>query len=143
MPTITMPKLSDTMTEGTIARWRKKKGDPIEMGDILADIETDKATMEMEAFDDGVLTEIYVPDGPGDQRTPLSNMRRTIAEPPLASKLQNPHFYATIEVDAGPLMRLRKEFNANNEAAGLPKLPVSDFLLLAISRAATSHPAIN
>ncbi len=50
------------MSEGTIARWKKKKGDTIEMGDILADIETDKATMEMEAFDEGVLTEIYVPD---------------------------------------------------------------------------------
>jgi pyruvate dehydrogenase E2 component (dihydrolipoamide acetyltransferase) len=62
MPLITMPKLSDTMSEGTIARWKKKKGDTIEMGDILADIETDKATMEMEAFDEGVLTEIYVPD---------------------------------------------------------------------------------
>ncbi len=50
------------MSEGTIARWKKKKGDTIEMGDILADIETDKATMEMEAFDEGVLAEIYVPD---------------------------------------------------------------------------------
>ncbi|MEX1117943.1 MAG: biotin/lipoyl-containing protein, partial [Terrimicrobiaceae bacterium] len=62
MPLITMPKLSDTMSEGTIARWKKKKGDTIEMGDILADIETDKATMEMEAFDEGVLAEIYVTD---------------------------------------------------------------------------------
>ncbi len=58
-----MPKLSDTMTEGTITRWRKKKGDTVEMGDILAEVETDKATMEMEAFDDGVLHEIFVPDG--------------------------------------------------------------------------------
>jgi pyruvate dehydrogenase E2 component (dihydrolipoamide acetyltransferase) len=58
-----MPKLSDTMVEGTIARWRKKQGDAIETGDILAEVETDKATMEMEAFDDGVLKEIYVGDG--------------------------------------------------------------------------------
>lgn len=63
MPLITMPKLSDTMVEGTIARWHKKAGDTIETGDILAEIETDKATMEMEAFDDGVLKEIYVKDG--------------------------------------------------------------------------------
>src|SRR4029450_542116 len=63
MPVITMPKLSDTMVEGTIARWKKKQGDTIETGDILAEVETDKATMEMEAFDDGVLKEIYVPDG--------------------------------------------------------------------------------
>ena len=58
-----MPKLSDTMVEGTIARWKKKQGDTIETGDILAEVETDKATMEMEAFDDGVLKEIYVNDG--------------------------------------------------------------------------------
>ena len=52
MPNITMPKLSDTMTEGTIARWKKKKGDTVKFGDVLAEVETDKATMEMEAFDD-------------------------------------------------------------------------------------------
>jgi pyruvate dehydrogenase E2 component (dihydrolipoamide acetyltransferase) len=63
MPEITMPKLSDTMTEGTLLRWRKKKGDKVEVGDILAEVETDKATMEMEAFEEGVLTEIYVPEG--------------------------------------------------------------------------------
>jgi len=59
MPVINMPKLSDTMTEGTLVRWLKKEGDTIEMGDILAEIETDKATMEMEAFDEGVLKQIY------------------------------------------------------------------------------------
>lgn len=260
MPTITMPKLSDTMTEGTIARWKKKKGDTIAMGDILAEIETDKATMEMEAFDDGVLTEIYVEEGgrapvggkialilaagenageeakpeksakskksdsskkssstppekssaqpaassggrvkasplakkiatergvslegvsgsgpggrivakdvpekgaktstapassaprieakagEGDTTVPLSNMRRTIAERLLASKQQNPHFYLSIEVDAGPLMRLRKDLNAANEANGQPKLTVNDFVLLAVGRAAARHPYVN
>ena len=63
MPEITMPKLSDTMTEGTVAVWRKKKGDKIEVGDILAEIETDKATMEMESFEEGVLSEIFVEAG--------------------------------------------------------------------------------
>ncbi len=258
MPAITMPKLSDTMTEGTIARWKKKKGDTIEAGDILAEIETDKATMEMECFDDGVLTEIYVPDGgkapvgakialvlaegetveadapakpeakaadkpatpeakpadksaavpaasdsrvkasplakkiatergvslegvagtgPGgrvtsrdvpekgqapaastpaasapkiearagddDTKVPLSNMRRVIAERLVASKQQNPHFYLSIEVDAGPLMRIRRELNSANESAGLPKLTVNDFVLLAIGRAAARHPYVN
>jgi pyruvate dehydrogenase E2 component (dihydrolipoamide acetyltransferase) len=61
--TIEMPKLSDTMTEGTLVRWIKKVGDNVAVGDVLAEIETDKATMEMEAFDEGVLTEIYVQDG--------------------------------------------------------------------------------
>lgn len=260
MPNVTMPKLSDTMTEGTIARWRKKKGDTVETGDILAEVETDKATMEMEAFDDGVLQEIYVPDGgkaavgakvalilaegesadsseapkaeanlttkggkapeakpaaistgapdpnarvkasplarkiakergvslvgitgtgptgrvvakdvpekgsapaatssaaapalkipatpagEGDTSVPLSNMRRTIADRLVASKQQNPHFYLSIEVDASQLMRLRKEANTANEAAGLPKLTVNDFVLLAIARAASQHPYIN
>src|ERR1700693_240939 len=61
--TIEMPKLSDTMTEGTLVRWIKKVGDNVEVGDVLAEVETDKATMEMEAFDEGVLAEIYVQDG--------------------------------------------------------------------------------
>ena len=58
-----MPKLSDTMTEGTLVAWKKKKGDKVTMGEVIAEVETDKATMEMEAFEDGVLTEIYVPEG--------------------------------------------------------------------------------
>ena len=253
------------MVEGTIARWKKKQGDTVETGDILAEVETDKATMEMEAFDDGVLKEIYVNDGgvakvgekialvlaegespdsadaapaakteeapaaqpaqskaapppaapapaapsgarvkasplakkiaaergvgldniqgsgpggrivakdipekgaapsaappsapapapaakiqatagEGDKRVPLTGMRRVIAERLLASKTQLPHFYLTIEVDASSLMRLRKELNSANEAAGLPKLTVNDFILLAVARAASSHPYIN
>lgn len=63
MAEITMPKLSDTMTEGVVVRWHKKKGDLVTTGDVLAEIETDKATMEMEAFDDGILKEIYVDEG--------------------------------------------------------------------------------
>ena len=244
------------MTEGTVARWKKNKGDKIEAGDILAEIETDKATMEMESFDDGVLTEIFVPDGgkaavgakialilaagetadevpapvcagkpakvaapasatpavaapavsaggarikasplakkvaaergvglegvvgsgpggrvvvkdvpekgaapvvsasaaapkieakagDGDTKVPLTGMRRIIAERLVASKQQNPHFYLSIEVDAGPLMRIRKELNSANESAGLPKLTVNDFVLLAVGRAAAKHPYIN
>lgn len=63
MPIVTMPKLSDTMLEGTLVKWRKKAGDNIEVGDILAEVETDKATMEMESFDEGKLTELYVEEG--------------------------------------------------------------------------------
>ena len=58
-----MPKLSDTMTEGTVIKWHKQVGDSVEVGDLLAEIETDKATMEMEAFDDGKITEILVAEG--------------------------------------------------------------------------------
>jgi pyruvate dehydrogenase E2 component (dihydrolipoamide acetyltransferase) len=60
---ILMPALSPTMTEGTLARWLKKEGDTIKAGDVIAEIETDKATMEVEAVDEGVLGKILVGDG--------------------------------------------------------------------------------
>ena len=60
---IRMPKMSDTMEEGVIASWIKKVGDEIKSGDILAEVETDKATMELESYDDGVLLHIGVKDG--------------------------------------------------------------------------------
>ena len=63
MPEIQMPKLSDTMTEGTLVAWKKKKGDQVSAGEVLAEIETDKATMEWESAEDGTLTEIYVQEG--------------------------------------------------------------------------------
>jgi pyruvate dehydrogenase E2 component (dihydrolipoamide acetyltransferase) len=63
MPEIQMPKLSDTMTEGTLVSWKKKVGDEVTAGEVLAEIETDKATMEWEATDDGVLKEIFVQEG--------------------------------------------------------------------------------
>ncbi|HWY51940.1 MAG TPA: pyruvate dehydrogenase complex dihydrolipoamide acetyltransferase [Chthoniobacterales bacterium] len=63
MPEIQMPKLSDTMTEGTLVSWKKKKGDKVSAGEVIAEIETDKATMEWESPEDGTLTEIYVEEG--------------------------------------------------------------------------------
>ncbi len=60
---ILMPALSPTMTEGTLARWLKKEGDTVKSGDVIAEIETDKATMEVEAVDEGVLGKILVADG--------------------------------------------------------------------------------
>jgi pyruvate dehydrogenase E2 component (dihydrolipoamide acetyltransferase) len=58
-----MPKLSDTMTEGTLVSWKKKKGDKVSTGEVLAEIETDKATMEWESPEDGTLTEIFIEEG--------------------------------------------------------------------------------
>ncbi|QYN40390.1 2-oxo acid dehydrogenase subunit E2 [Pseudonocardia sp. DSM 110487] len=58
-----MPRLSDTMESGVIATWHKHVGDPVSTGDVIADIETDKAIMELEAYDDGVLERILVPEG--------------------------------------------------------------------------------
>jgi pyruvate dehydrogenase E2 component (dihydrolipoamide acetyltransferase) len=254
MNQITMPKLSDTMLEGTLIKWHKKAGDKISVGDVIADVETDKATMEMEAFDEGIIAEILIPEGgvvkvgqpianleggkksvvksatpaatvttppaatataltkpkpaampdvsrtkasplakkiafergvdlsgiqgtgPGgrivaadvpttavaqgrtaalaapridvpfsdaDTKTPLSGMRRTIAERLLASKTQIPHFYLSIEIDAAPLAKLRKDLNAAAEAAGTSKVTVNDFILLAAARAAKQHPKVN
>ncbi len=60
---ILMPALSPTMTEGKLAKWLKKEGDKIKSGDVIAEIETDKATMEMEAVDEGVLGKILIPEG--------------------------------------------------------------------------------
>ena len=260
---IEMPKLSDTMTEGTLLKWLKKEGDKVETGDAIAEVETDKATMEMEAFDDGILHKHLVtpgskvaiggrialllqkgekapadgeaipespkniaakadttappaaessakatpaaaaesgarvkvsplakkiavqkgvdlhalagtgpggrivakdvegggtsniehrtsniqvpaaPPGAGDQRLPLSGMRRVIAERLLASKTTIPHFYLHIEVDAGPLMKARAALNAVTEASGGPKFTVNDFVLKAVVSAAVKVPAVN
>src|SRR3982751_4968548 len=60
---ILMPRLSDTMTEGVIASWHKKVGDPVKKGDVLAEIETDKATMELESYKDGTLLHVGAGDG--------------------------------------------------------------------------------
>src|SRR5580700_7364843 len=279
MPTtIEMPKLSDTMTEGTLLRWVKKVGDVVVVGDVLAEVETDKATMEMEAFDEGTLSEVYVDEGqtvqvgqklallvgdgeakpsaptskqpavqktsdpekkaaqtkqtdatpaaqsqkpapappaekpsepgtrfkasplarkvaadlgveletlpgsgPGgrivrddvlsahenrstvapqppkpvaptvapapaslqDTQVSLSGMRRTIAARLLEAKTTIPHFYLQSEVNAEPLVQLRQQLNAANEATGLPKFTVNDFILKATAVAATHVPKAN
>lgn len=281
---IEMPKLSDTMTEGTLIKWHKQVGDTVEIGDILAEVETDKATMEMEAFDEGVITEILIQEGEkatiggvlavldgdsgdsesapasekkseapapsetpkpaetkapaappassssdggrikasplarkvagelgvdlsaltgtgpagrivkedvekassgsapkapsqasaaaklaeaaktratapaaaapaapaiqpvakeGDERIELSSMRKIIASRLLTSKTTIPHFYLHIEVDAAPLMALRKQVNDQAEKTHGNKYSVNDFILKATINAAEAVPAIN
>src|ERR1700691_876121 len=67
MPTqVLMPALSPTMEKGNLAKWLKKEGDPVKSGDVIAEIETDKATMEVEAVDEGTLGKILVPEGTND-----------------------------------------------------------------------------
>src|SRR3954463_2019524 len=63
---ILMPALSPTMEKGNLAKWLKKEGDSIKSGEVIAEIETDKATMEVEAVDEGTLAKIVVPDGSSD-----------------------------------------------------------------------------
>jgi pyruvate dehydrogenase E1 component beta subunit len=103
---VLMPALSPTMTEGKIARWLKSEGESVSAGDVLAEIETDKATMEVEAVDEGVLAHIVVPEGTehvavntpiaviaanGEKATPVSTK-----PPPVATRPQTP--------PAGPLL---------------------------------------
>lgn len=74
---IEMPKLSDTMEEGVIAKWNVKEGDKISAGDIIAEVETDKATMDVEAFDDGTLLKIFPAEG---DAVPLGGLIAVIGE---------------------------------------------------------------
>ena len=74
---INMPRLSDTMEEGVVAKWLKKVGDTIKEGDILAEIETDKATMEFESFHSGVLLHIGLEEG---KTAPVDSLLAIIGE---------------------------------------------------------------
>ncbi|AWN54618.1 pyruvate dehydrogenase complex dihydrolipoamide acetyltransferase [Methylobacterium sp. 17Sr1-1] len=75
---VLMPALSPTMEKGNLAKWLKKEGDTVKSGDVLAEIETDKATMEVEAVDEGVLAKIVVPEGTAD--VPVNDLIALIAE---------------------------------------------------------------
>src|ERR671912_2804964 len=75
---VIMPKLSPTMEEGQISRWLKKEGDKVSMGEPLAEIDTDKATMEMQALTNGVLRKILIQEG---ESAPLGQMIAIIGEP--------------------------------------------------------------
>jgi len=114
---IEMPKLSDTMTEGTLLRWHKKVGDRVEIGDIIAEVETDKATMEMEAFDEGVLTAIHVPAGGkaliGTILGVLDGSDADLAPVPVAAATQavavTPSVVAHLEAAAAPVVHAAGE----------------------------------
>src|ERR1700677_4392447 len=75
---ILMPALSPTMEKGNLAKWLKKEGDTVKTGDVIAEIETDKATMEYEAVDDGVMAKIVVPEGTHD--VPVNQLIAVIAQ---------------------------------------------------------------
>lgn len=105
MAEITMPRLSDTMSEGTVARWLKQPGDTVEPGDILLEIETDKATMELEAFESGTLQKIIIPEG---QTVPIGEVIGMIGDGPVeeivsaASPAPASTATATVESRAAP-----------------------------------------
>src|SRR5438309_1151764 len=74
---ILMPALSPTMEKGNLAKWLKKEGDKVRSGDVIAEIETDKATMEVEAVDEGVVEELLVPEGTEEVKvnTPIARLK--------------------------------------------------------------------
>src|SRR5580765_6681843 len=74
---ILMPALSPTMEKGNLAKWLKKEGDKVKSGDVIAEIETDKATMEVEAIDEGTIAKILVPEGTQD--VPVNNVIAVLA----------------------------------------------------------------
>ena len=77
MTDILMPALSPTMEEGTLAKWHVKVGDAVKSGDVIAEIETDKATMEVEAVDEGVVEALLVPEGTEEVKvnTPIARLK--------------------------------------------------------------------
>src|ERR1700678_3997512 len=75
---ILMPALSPTMEKGNLAKWLKKEGEAVKTGDVIAEIETDKATMEYESVDDGVLAKIVVPEG--SQDVPVNQLIAVMAQ---------------------------------------------------------------
>jgi len=78
MADVLMPKLSDTMEEGKILRWVKQVGEPVKIGEILAEVETDKANMELEAYDEGTLAEVKVGEG---QSAPVGSVIAVLSAP--------------------------------------------------------------
>ena len=103
---VLMPALSPTMEKGNLAKWLKKEGDAVKSGDVIAEIETDKATMEVEAVDEGTLGKILVPEGTADVavNTPIAVLlgegedasahqgrrRRRASQQPAAAAIEQP-----------------------------------------------------
>ena len=108
---VRMPRLSDTMTEGTVAQWHKKVGDPIAEGDLLAEIETDKATMEFESFQEGVLLHIGVEEGAtaavdsilailGEKGEDVKSLLEADAKPTQVAEVEKPAAVEKVSVPA-------------------------------------------
>ena len=131
---IEMPKLSDTMTVGTVVKWHKQVGDEVSNGDILAEVETDKATMELENFDDGVLLQLLAKEGDeveigkplavvGEQGEQLPVFEDSPTEPSIAKtetdKLNKPELSAEkTPEEEKTTPSLSTDFNATKEPTG-------------------------
>ncbi len=109
---ITMPQLSDTMTEGTLVKWLKKEGDKIKPGEIVAEVETDKATMEMESFDGGTLAHILIKEGEksavGATLAVLATSKENPAEIKAKYAATKPAVAASVAPSAAPKATIQK-----------------------------------
>ena len=123
---VLMPALSPTMTEGKIARWVKSEGDQVRAGDVLAEIETDKATMEVEAVDEGVLAKIVIPEGTDHVavNTPIAliaengeDIDAPAAHPPAAARPALPTPLAPVARAAAPAQLMTRAVPVPDEAA--------------------------
>ena len=108
MPTpILMPALSPTMEKGNLAKWLKKEGDSVKSGDVVAEIETDKATMEVEAVDEGTLGKILVPEGTSD----------VAVNTPIAMILSEGEEASALKADGGKVARQQQAAESAPPAA--------------------------
>ena len=136
---ILMPALSPTMTEGTLASWQKKEGDEVTAGDVIAEIETDKATMEVEAVDEGVMGRILIPEG--TEGVPVNEVIALLLEEGEDAKQTIPHFYLTIDAEIDALLAARKQINES--APEGVKVSVNDIIIKAAALALKKVPAAN
>lgn len=115
---IEMPKLSDTMSVGTLVQWHKKVGDVVANGDILAEVETDKATMELENFDDGTLLEIFVQAG---EEVPIGSPLAAIGEAGEKIKLPTTQKAEKTKINQDIIESDKPEVDAMEDAPELPE----------------------
>jgi pyruvate dehydrogenase E2 component (dihydrolipoamide acetyltransferase) len=129
---VLMPALSPTMTEGKLARWLKKEGDAVESGDVLAEIETDKATMEVEAVDEGILGKILVAEG----------TEGVAVNAPIALLLAEGEDAAALDQPAAPAKAPPKSPETTSEPVSPePKVPQMDVQAAATAGTPTPEPA--
>src|ERR1700688_3958011 len=102
MPDVNMPKLSDTMEEGTIVEWKKKTGDEVKAGDVLAEVESDKATFDLEAESVGVLSILVEQGIPAKIGAPIARIGDASAAPPKQTAKAPPANASPREADAPP-----------------------------------------
>jgi pyruvate dehydrogenase E2 component (dihydrolipoamide acetyltransferase) len=135
---VLMPALSPTMTEGNLAKWHKKEGDEVKAGDVLAEIETDKATMEFEAVDEGVLGRILVPEGSegvkvnqpialmlgeGEDKAALGDAKPAAAKPAAEKPQAPPAKPAAEKPQAAPAPEKSEPAHAAQKPAPAPEAP--------------------